>query len=592
MKRALLIISAAIFIINFFSLAEAEQSALDAGLEFVLDANSKTIQLPKVFSPNINLSGRGFSHQASLPKGMPSLEVLERWENEMGFSGIYRLNYNLWEEAELSGYKETKEKFIANYDFLLQKITDSDGVAIISLFGTPSGMGRAFDCRSVPKDMKAYKSVVKEKMRYLSCQKHFNIWYEAWNTPDLEEFFLGRAQDYFNIYRAIAEASKELEQEYKIHIPVGGPGVSWWFQGLDENNITNAEKSFIYELLKFVSRNKLALDFVSWHAYTNDPFIEQEKTIYNESSISLLRQWLEYFHFNYPVALIIDEWNYDDGVNVTPARGEKSYLAASYYLSRLFSMYKEGLDQQVYFSIEDFYNSKESIVRNCGVFWFNPQSDSYEGGAKSSYTVMRMLNYLGKNIYESSFKKDDPFVGMIASKADDRTRVLLFNYIDKQAGEHLLYRSVATLPEKERRILLKLIKENRLGDYLSGKQNIAQLRVGSRFKNILKQAQDLTTKKSKFTESSRFIKITFKNLTGSYILRRYVVEESCGPECIFEAKEEKEITAQGAVEQELTLDPYQVVLLELSPKPQPPPEIVLPVEELTKEPEPAVEESK
>ena len=46
-------------------------------LELTLDVTSNTIPLPKIFKPNIDLSGRGFHREVTWPQGMAAGEVLD-----------------------------------------------------------------------------------------------------------------------------------------------------------------------------------------------------------------------------------------------------------------------------------------------------------------------------------------------------------------------------------------------------------------------------------------------------------------------------------------------------------------------------------
>ena len=66
-----------VFIICNLAAGVLQSFAQQAGeLEFSLDANSSTIPLPKIFKPNIDLSGRGFHRQATWPQGIAAGEVL------------------------------------------------------------------------------------------------------------------------------------------------------------------------------------------------------------------------------------------------------------------------------------------------------------------------------------------------------------------------------------------------------------------------------------------------------------------------------------------------------------------------------------
>jgi hypothetical protein len=64
--------------------------------------------------------------------------------------------------------------------------------------------------------LKFFKELIKNYIRELSCNKRYNIWYEVWSAPDLDDFFLGRQQEYLNLYKAVAESVKELEEEKTV----------------------------------------------------------------------------------------------------------------------------------------------------------------------------------------------------------------------------------------------------------------------------------------------------------------------------------------------------------------------------------------
>ncbi len=344
--KILVILSFALFFTSYELLvASCESFAQQADdLEFTLDANSPTVPLPKTFKPSIDLSGRGFHRQTSWPQGLAAPEVLDTWAKDIGFSGVYRLQYNLWEINQLAKDKDAQDKLLNNYENIIKKITEAGGIVILDIFSTPAGLGQALDKKSPPWDFRAFKELIKNQIRDLSCNKRYNIWYEVWSAPDLDDFFLGRKQEYLNLYRAVAEAAKELSVENKVYIPVGGPATSWWFQNFDANTILTSERSLIYELIQFSYRHHLPLDFVSWHAYSTDPKTEKETTIYKKTGMALLRDWLSYFNFDRNTPLIIDEWNYDTNANVLPERKEKSYISASYIPSRIKNMDEAGID--------------------------------------------------------------------------------------------------------------------------------------------------------------------------------------------------------------------------------------------------------
>jgi len=540
--------------------------AQEPDLEFILDVTANTIPTPKIFKPGIDLSGRGFHRQTSWPQGLAANEVLDTWGKDIGFNSIYRLQYNLWEINQLAKDKDAQDKLLNSYENIIKRITEAGGIVILDIFSTPAGLGQTLDKKSPPWDFRAFKELIKNHIRDLSCNKRYNIWYEVWSAPDLDDFFLGRKQEYLNIYRAVAEAAKELSAENKIYIPVGGPATSWWFQNFDANTIITAERSLIYELIKFCYRYRLPLDFISWHAYSTDPKTEKESTIYKKAGIALLRDWLSYFDFDRNTPLIIDEWNYDTNANILPERKEKSFISASYIPSRIKNMHEAGIDYQLYFALEDFQNNKEGIVRNVGIFGFDSEASEYKGAPKSIYNIFRMLSNLGHNKFSVSLKPNDEFVDVIATKTQDRIALIVYNYIDPEIARNYLSRNISGLNGAERKALLNIITSSRLEKIMSHSIEISKIRASKRLKTLLTRAQELNERAEKFKSGARNIKMSIKNLKGNYSYQRYKIDSSCSINCAFNPLEEKELNLSDAYQETLTLNPYSVNMIILTKK--------------------------
>jgi hypothetical protein len=567
MRNFVLMICGVFIIFNLvfgISLGLAQQAG---ELECTLDANAPTIPLPKIFKANIDLSGRGSYRQNTWPQGVAAPQVLDTWQTGVGFNNLYRLQYNLWEINQLAKDKEAQEKLIASYESIIKKITDSGGIVILDIFSTPAGLGQTLDKKSPPWDFKAFKELIKKHMRNLSCTKRFNIWYEVWSAPDLDDFFLGRKQEYLNIYRAVAEAAMELSTEAKIYIPVGGPATSWWFQNFDSNTILTAEKSLIYELIKFCYHHYLPLDFISWHAYSTDPKVEKEATIYKKNAVALVRDWFSYFNFDRNTSLIIDEWNYDTNANILPERQDKSYVSASYIPSRIKNMYEAGIDYQLMYCLEDFQNNKENVVRNVGIFGFDSDSPDYKGAPKSAYNVFRMLSALGDSMLTATLKPNDEFADVIATKTQDSLTLLFYNYIDPDISRNYLSRNIAILNSTERKSVLNIIASGSLEKMLSHQLEISKLRVSKKLKNLLNACQELNDKAEKFKAAPRSLNISIKNIKGDYLYKRFLVDSSCSTNCPFKPVEEKELNLSDGLQETLALNPYSVNMIILSKKP-------------------------
>ena len=562
-------ISSLVFSIFIFSIfLSCMCSAQNGDLEFTLDINSDTIPLPAIFKPNIDLSGRGFHRDTLWPQTMAAKEVLDTWQKDIGFSAVYRLQYNLWDIHQLAKDKNLQNNLLTNYENIIKRINDSGGLVILDIFGTPAGLGKVLDKKSPPLNLKAFKEIVKNTMREFSCNKKYNVWYEVWNAPDLDAFFLGRKAEYFNLYRTVAQAKRELEDETKIHIPLGAPAVSWWFQNLDANSIATPENSLIYEFIKFCYHYHLPLDFISWHGYSTDPAAEKESTIYKKSAVTLIRDWLSYFDFDRNTPLFVDEWNFDRNANMLAERQEKSNICASFIPSRIENMYEAGIDNQVYFSLEDFQNNKEGLVRNVGIFSYDSEHSEYKGNPKAIYNAFRMLNNLGGRLYQA--RLTDEFAGVIATKNEDNIIILVYNYIDPEIVTNYLSRNIGTLNSSGRKILIRIIKSQNWPKFLEGQIDVAGLRAKKKVQGLLTEARRLGDLAKKFSSSERKLKLSIKNLKENYTYSKYVVDSSCSRNCEFAPAEEKELNAPETYQEELILKPYSVQMIILKKKPKEP----------------------
>lgn len=536
-------------------------------LEVNLDFSSSSVTLPKIYKTNIDLSGRGAHRDISWPQTLAAKDVLDIWQKDLGFACFYRIQYNLWEIAQLAKDEAAQAKLLENYEEVIKKISDSGGIVILDLFGTPFGLGRVLDKNSSVHNLIAYKELVKDTIRNLSCNKKYNIWYEVWNAPDLEDFFLGEKSEYFALYRVIAEAVKELRQEFKMEIPLGGPSTSCWFANIETNNIIFPERSLIYELIKYCSNYKLPLDFISWHAYSSDPALEKQDTIYNKPFIKLIREWLTYFNFKDNMPLVIDEWNFDAAVNISTKRGVDAYVAASYIPARIKNMQEAGVDYQTYFCLEDFGGNKEKVIRNLGVFSFYAERSEYKGNAKASYNTLRMLNLLGNELLPVQLTDD--FVGVIPTKSQDYFSVLIYNYIDPTAAMNYLSRNVVYLNSAEKKAVLNIVKSDRIDKIISGQTDLSILRLSPKAKDMFTHAIELDSLAKRFLTTNRKIKFSFKGTKDIYLLSRYLMDNSCSSDCVFEAKDEKEVNFNQDYVETVEMKPYSVQLLVFKKKPLP-----------------------
>ena len=551
------------FTIPFFLAASWAQ--IPEELEFSLDLNSPVVSLPKIYKSSVDLSGRGKQHDKTLSQTLASSDALTAWQTDLGFRNFYRIQYNLWEIQQLVNDKDSYQKLLSNYEEIIKKISDSGGTVILDLFGTPDGLGTVLDKNSAPHNLKAYKELVKNTIRKLSCEEKYNIWYEVWNAPDIGDFFLGGRSEYFNLYRIVGEAVKELRQETKINIPLGGPSVSSWFRNIEPNSILSPERSLIYELIKYCYSYRLPLDFISWHAYSSDPAEEKQDTIYSKPFVELIREWLTYFKFNSNLQILIDEWSFAGSANILAERAKNANISASYIPGRLKNMYEAGIDYQTYFCLEDFGDNEVGAIRNLGIFSFDLAHPENKGYAKANYNVWRMLGLLGQDLFTAKFK--DEFVGVISTKSTDYLAVLIYNYIDPQAALNYISHNIVYLNSVEQKAILGIVKSDRMKKILAGQLNLATLRLSVKTKGILSRAIELNSLANKFSTINRKIKVSIKNAKDIYVLSKYVMDSSCNRNCEFKSSVEKDVDFSQDYVETMEISPYSVQLLVFKKKP-------------------------
>ena len=155
--------------------------AQDVDIDFNLNVTSKTKSIPRILQkPGIDLSGRGFHNDPTWPQNLAASEALNQLYQCLDLKGgIFRLQFDLWEFIQLAKNKQMQIKLLENYSTVIKNINAGGGIVLLVLYGMPPGLGKVLDKKSSPWDIKAFKALVKNIIRYLSCQKNYDIWYEV-----------------------------------------------------------------------------------------------------------------------------------------------------------------------------------------------------------------------------------------------------------------------------------------------------------------------------------------------------------------------------------------------------------------------------
>ncbi|CAH8281473.1 xylan 1,4-beta-xylosidase [Mariniflexile fucanivorans] len=265
-------------------------------------------------------------------------------------------------------------------------------------------------------------------------------WYfEVWNEPNLHYgFFDGTKSQYFELYKQSVKAVRSVDNRLKV----GGPSSSNFvadgrYDGEVESrsgdlitftadNINDLEwkGAWIEDFLKYCTKEKLPVDFVSTHPYPTDypfnPTTGKGKDFSrNVNSTKTDMEWLNSVikKSAYPNAEIhLTEWN----TSPNSRDAMHDFLPPAAYITKV-NLDCIGLANSLAFwTFTDIFEEKgggESIFHG-GFGMIN-----YQGLVKPSYHAYRMLHHLGD---EKLFKNDYLFVSR--KSGNGKVIALAYNY--------------------------------------------------------------------------------------------------------------------------------------------------------------------
>lgn len=271
-------------------------------------------------------------------------------------------------------------------------------------------------------------------------------WYfEVWNEPNLNMtpkagFFEGTRSDYFQLYKASAEAVKSVDSRLKV----GGPATSNFIADKrHDGEVLDNSKSVFYpqekineqqwkgvwieDFLAYCAKESLPVDFISTHAYPTDYALDpvsgkgKDAIRYVHSlrdDLAWLRRTIA--KSKYPKAEIhITEWS------TSPNSRDRMHdlLPPAAYIVKANLDNIGGANSVMYWTFTDIFEEKgggEEIYHG-GFGMIN-----FQGIVKPSFHAYRMLNQLGD---EKLFYEEPVFVSRHSKNG--KITALAFNYPDE-----------------------------------------------------------------------------------------------------------------------------------------------------------------
>lgn len=161
------------------------------------------------------------------------------------------------------GRPDRPEHHFHNVDLVFDFLVDIGMRPFVELSFMPtvlaSGSQTAFHYRAnvtPPRDFGQWEELIRVLVQHLADRygrDEVAQWsFEVWNEPNLQFFWAGTQQDYFELYRRSATAVKSVDPAFRV----GGPA--------------SARDGWVPELIAFCRKNDVPLDFVSTHHYPTD----------------------------------------------------------------------------------------------------------------------------------------------------------------------------------------------------------------------------------------------------------------------------------------------------------------------------------
>ncbi len=181
------------------------------------------------------------------------------------------------------------------------------------------------------------------------------------------------------------------------------------------------------EFLLDCTREKLKLDFLSWHVYGNNTSISQRKQFERMGSFSdqqeFIRQAMKRAGLDIPI--LITEWSASWKTNMRPEGiVNANNVGAAYAAAFLYEMLVWGVSHSLYLVVADF-PLQDGRQSNWG--WpslFTNASLDYK--TKAPYNTFKMLAMTAPQRVKCS--DGTQALGMLAAQDRDKVTVLIWNY--------------------------------------------------------------------------------------------------------------------------------------------------------------------
>lgn len=321
--------------------------------------------------------------------------------------------------------KQVERKNWQNIDYIFDSLLD---IGIAPMFTTAfmpralaSGDQSVFDTQNnvtPPKSYKEWKELVTatlNHMVYRYGKSRMKDWYyESWNEPNLNAFFGGTKEDFFQLWKATFEAIKSVDPEFRI----GGP--------------STARAEWVPEFFDFAAQHKCYPDYIICHIYNNDseyaalsPFAGPQEDKINRSPNFLngvvkgVKEIADSMNFNGEI-----HWN-EWGRSWFPYDPLRETANEAAFITKSMAECSQQADYFAYWCLSDIYNQAgfgaETFHGNYGMI-------NLQGLKKPAYFAHQLLSQLGTEEIPAETTSPELYNGAIVTKKNNGLGILVYQY--------------------------------------------------------------------------------------------------------------------------------------------------------------------
>lgn len=343
-----------------------------------------------------------------------------------------------------------------------------------------------------PRDLSGWSEFVEANVRFFNGTLKLDALFVLWDEPDSPMFWKNATErDYFTLYRAFVVGARRADPTAKV----GGPATSWWgAKGPGSDGKQPMLKNFIdycaHTSAPEVGLQKLPLDFVVWHQFNTDP--KGDPLLYTVP-VGFVREWLNQGGYDPATPLINGSWNswlnFGKDPNELSQERDQSF-AAAYAVQAVVAMEQAGISDHNFFNLFENWQWKSlaqgrrdkefggrEFFGGFGLFNRN-------GIVKPVFNAFKAMGLLeGTRLRAVT---NDPYLSVVASRAEDRVYVLVANF--HWPAESLMALKGRVLiangyPLQELASWAKVLTPAVVQEVESGKRSIASLALPDAAKN-------------------------------------------------------------------------------------------------------------